>query len=189
MDLAELGITEEELQRRIVDRMCDKLLTTSHFDEDMDEFVGASEFKRALDKEIKSRIEAAAKRVCDQTIGKQLDELVDGLILQKTNEWGEKKGEPVTLVEYLIGYATEYLNEKVNFEGKTKKADSYGSWTPVGNRLAAAIDRHLHYAAETAVKELLASANKTIAGGIEATVRTQLKELSKKFAIEVKKPR
>ena len=41
------------------------------------------------------------------------------MVLQETNEWGERKGKGKTLTEYIVAQAKVYLSTNVDINGKT----------------------------------------------------------------------
>lgn len=95
IDLDAIGITAEELQERVVDRIAERALGD-------DDFSPGSPLKRQIDKEIQERIDLAVTEIADKHILPNVSEYIETLTLQETNKWGEKKGEPITFVEYLV---------------------------------------------------------------------------------------
>jgi hypothetical protein len=112
--------------------------------------------------------------------------MIDNLVLQKTNSWGEKVGKSVTFVEYLIEQAHGYMTEKVDSSGKTKEESGGYSFSGTQTRVAHMIHRHLHFNIETAMKEALATANGSIIKGLEETVKLKLAEILAVLKVTVK---
>ena len=185
-DLEALGFTKEEIAERVIDRITASILTTGATDEDGYGYEVPSEFKRDLDKAVKARIDAEVTRIGDEHILPHIADLIDGVTLQQTNQWGEAKGEPVTFTEYLVERAEAYMTEPVDYNGKTKKESGNFSFSAKGTRVAYMIDKHLHYAIDTAMKKALADANATIAKGLNESVRTAIKNLTVNVKTEVK---
>jgi hypothetical protein len=104
--------------------------------------------------------------------------MVEGIVLQRTNEWGEKTGKSVTFTEYLVERAEAYMTEKVDYQGRSKAEvrDSYG-WKPNQTRIVSLIDQHLQYGIATATEQALKSANERIAEGIKDAVAMKLQEV------------
>lgn len=190
MDLSDLGFTKEELQQKVIDGIVDRFMEARTGDDEGRTWVGDSEFKRKLDKEIQKQIDAAVTKLGESHVAPLLAGMVEGITLQRTTEWGEKKGEPVSFVEYLVQRADAYLREEVNYDGKSKedaarRGDSYG-WKASGTRVATMVHQYLHSAIETAMKQALANANHAIVGGLEQAVKVKLGEVASALKVEVK---
>ena len=57
IDLATLGFTKDELQERVVERICEQLLTSVDYDPDSgDEYPVSSTFQREIEKRIKETL-------------------------------------------------------------------------------------------------------------------------------------
>lgn len=185
IDLESLGITNEEIIDRVVDKLVDNF--SGHYTHYEDEDGShahplAKEFDRIVQLRIKEAVDAKADDVFVPTV----EAFIENVVLQATNEWGEPKGDPLTFTELLVKKAEEYLLEKVNYDGKTKAQAGGYSWKGDQTRIANMIDRHLHFSIETAMKEALKDVNSNIAEGLEKTVKIKLEEWSKKIKLVVK---
>ncbi len=169
-----LGLSTEELTEKLVDRMAEQLLTELVWDEDGNEYRKGSGLKQRLMNTMTKHIDASVNKLADEHVLPKVTEIIEGLVLHQTNAWGEKRGEPITFIEYLIQRAESYMREEVNYEGKTRSENSYGSWSKSGTRVAYMVDKHLHYSIERAMTQALADANKSIAGGINDAVKIGL---------------
>ena len=175
--LEQLGISTEELKDRVVDQLVEKLSTYETYDEDGNEHQVASSFRRQLDKEIERRIHEKVEQIGAEHVLPKLTDMLENFCLQKTNEWGEKKGEALSFTEYLVKAAHEYMTEQVDFAGKSKSEDRFGSWRGNTTRVAYMIDRHLQYSIEVAMQQALKHANESIVEGINKAVQIRLKEI------------
>lgn len=190
IDLKDLGITQEELQERTIDALCERLLSRQVYDPDSGEDSWSdSPFAKKLDERIKSHIDSSVDAVAQEHVLPRVSAMLEGICLQKTNEWGEPKGDPVTFTEYLIQRAEHYLTEKVNFKGESRREDRYGSFSPTQTRVTFLVEKHLHYSIQTAMENALKDANSVIVGGIEETVKLKLKELSSQMKVKLTKER
>jgi len=72
--------------------------------------------------------------------------------------------------------------EPVSYDGKSKSPDNYG-WSPRSTRIVYLINSHLQYSIETAMKNALATANKSIVGGLEAAVKIALQDAQAKIKV------
>jgi hypothetical protein len=173
----QIGITQEELQERVVAGLVEKILG-SKADDDEDRHVRMTVMDEAQ-QVIVEAINAKVDAIAAAHILPRVEAMIEGLVLQQTNQWGEKTGKPVTFIEYLIERAETYMTATVDFEGKAKGEASYGSgWKGKTSRIAFMIDRHLQYSIENALETVLRDANDVIKGGIEEAVKIKLKEIS-----------
>ncbi|WP_414553237.1 hypothetical protein [Stenotrophomonas forensis] len=183
--LESLGFTKEELQERVIARICAKLLEGVGYDEDDNEFTTASQFQRQMQARVREQIETTINTIAEREVLPNVATYIENLTLQETNRWGEKTGEKVTFIEYLTRRAEAYMQEKVNFDGKTKdEADSY-SWSGTQTRITHLVHQHLHYSIDSAMKDALKIANSAIATGIQETVKTKLAEISTTLKVGV----
>lgn len=185
IDLKDLGIGQEELQERVVKMLCDRVLKSKESDDEGEEFEVASEFSQKIEGAVREKINEAVSQIADKHLLPKIADQVETVTLQKTNEWGEEKGDPVTFVEYIIKLAGEYMVEKVDYDGKAKgRGDSYG-WRGTQTRLAHMIDKHLHYSIHQAMKEMLTEANSQLSKGLAETCEVKLKEILTGLKVKV----
>jgi hypothetical protein len=182
IDLELLGMTREELQQRVVERIADSIMTekTSGWSEEDGDYSDTVESKalRSLKTLIKDRIDGRVKQMADEAVLPKVAEMVETITFEETNRWGERlKDKPrLTFREYLLQRADAYMREEVNYEGKPKSGDSY-SWKASGTRVAHMVHEHLHYEIKYAMEQALKSVNSAIAGGIQETVKLKLAEI------------
>lgn len=185
LTLEGLGFTKEQLQERLVETLAERVLSGIVAVVDCGEIQVKSSLHRALEKKTREIIDEKIDALAQKHVLPNVSDYLEDLCLQETNRWGEASGKKVTFIEYLVVRANAYMREEVNYEGKTKKENRYGSWSASGTRVAHMIHKHLHYAIETAMTEALVSANKSIAGGLEEAVKIQLEEVRKKLKVTV----
>ena len=185
LNLETLGFTKEELQERVVERICEQLLSGVGYDPDSDmEFTTASQFHRELDERIKARIDETINAIADREVLPNVAAYIENLTLQETNQWGESKGKSVTFVEYLVQRAQAYMQEQVDWHGKPKGTDGY-SWTGKQTRITHLIHEHLHHSIETAMKDSMRIATGEIARGLHETTRQKLNEIAAGLNVQV----
>jgi hypothetical protein len=187
IDIESLGFTKAELQKRLIDQLCERVLSRVSCDEDGEEVHNDSEFKRALDKAIKARIDETINAIAEKHVLPNVSTYIENLSLQETTKWGAAKGAPVSFTEYLVKRAEDYMLEKVDYEGKCKNESHNSSfWNGTQTRLTHLVHKHLHYSIESAMKNALSIANSAIAQGIQETVKIKLAEISKHLAVGIK---
>jgi hypothetical protein len=176
INLESLGIGKEELIDRVVSKYVEHLRYSISYDEDGEEVRHDSSFDRDIQKKLQAAIDARMSDLATRVIEPRVEEIIAGQVLQRTTQWGEKVGAPVTLTEYLVQRADAYMSEKVDWEGKSKDEKGSYSWTGSQTRLTHLIDRHLQHAIAAAAKEGLANLNASIATSIAETVKMKLQE-------------
>lgn len=180
MTLDELGLTQDQLQEMVVDRIADKCLLSMC----PDEGEVSSTLRRELDATIKATVDTTIQAFGEKHVLPNVTAYVESLTLQATNEWGEKRGEPLTFVEYLVSRAEAYMQEKVSHNGKSKSEDSYG-WSGTQTRITHLIHQHLHFHISTAIQKAVGDVNSQLAKGLAETVQIKLAEIGKSLQITV----
>lgn len=181
--LAQLGLTREEVIERVIARIANDFTHT--LDSDGESFEH-NEVGRRLRDYVQKRIDCKVIELGDRYVLPRVSELVENASLQKTNEWGEKKGAPLTFVEYLVQRAEAYVTEQVDGDGKSRSESNGYGWSGRTTRIAHMVHKHLHHSIETAMKEALAKANSVVAGGIESAVKLGLKTVLADLKVSVK---
>jgi len=184
--LEALGITADTLIDRIVDKCVEQLMTDVSFDEDGEEWRSRSRLAKQLDYRIKRQIDETVNALAERHILPNVAAYIENLTLQTTNQWGEKKGQKVTFIEYLTQRAEDYMQEKVNFEGKSKAEAGAYSWNPSQTRITHLVHQHLHYSIEAAMKDALKVATSSITSGLQETCKVKLAEIAQKLQVTVK---
>ena len=185
--LESLGISKEAIEQKLVEHLAEQLLTEIQYDYDNDnEYRARSQLAKKLDALVKQHIDKTINALAEKHILPNVSSYIENLTLQTTNQWGEKKGTPVTFIEYLTQRAEDYMQEKVNFEGKSKAESGGYSWSGTQTRITHLVHQHLHYSIENAMKDALKVATSSIAVGLQETVKVKLNEVSQKLKVEVK---
>lgn len=177
MNLEELGFTQEELQKRVIERLCEELMYRRTSDGEEAEWMSSTDFRKELDDKIKDGINSTIERLAEEHVLPNVSQQVEEVCLQKTNQWGEAKGESVTFIEYLVFRAERYLTEQVDSRGEGKGEKGGYSWTGKQSRVTYLVHHHLQYSIEQAMKKALDKANSAIAVGIQETVKLKLAEV------------
>lgn len=182
-----IGLTKEELQERVVDGICKKLLIGYQYDSDEG---GAypidTPFTKETKKLIAERITQTVSELAEKHVMPILSDKIENFCLQATNKWGEATSEKLTFTEYLVKRAEEYMLEKVNYDGKSKEESGGYSWSGTQTRLASLIHKHLHYSIETAMKNAMNTANSTLVKALQETAKQKLAEISEVLNVSVK---
>lgn len=188
INLEELGITKDDLIERVVESATATLLSGHTFDEDGEEVQCDSWLRRELDKSIKTIIDASVQRIAEENVKPVVEAKVDSLVIQDTNSYGEKKGEPMTFVEYLVRRAEQWMTEEVDYDGYSKAEkgrDSY-NWRAHKTRCAQIIDKRIEYGVKHAMELAVTNANGTLVAGLAKTAELKLREIADALAVTVK---
>lgn len=177
VSIEDLGISKEELQDRVVEHIAERYVNDTSFDEDgRHEHTRPTKLAERLKVLVTERIDAGLKKVIDEHILVDAEGYLKKMMLQETSSWGEKKGDPYTLIEWLQKRAVSYLTEQVDSRGYDKASGGYG-WTPNQTRLTHIIHEHFQFHIANTLKEVVANANQQIAGGIQNAVKIQLEQI------------
>ena len=204
LTLESLGLTREELQERVIDTICTRMLETEV------EFCGedgntearfqSTKLADALRKTIRRKIDEGINSLALKYVIPNAEALIQNVAMGNTNAWGEPVGPAVGFKEYLAKRAEAYMLEPVDYDGKTKQEGYHSDFKMRSTRLAYMIDHHLHYHVEAAVvqviqlhtqgieqvmQNILKQANNFLVEGIDKAVRANLELLLKSFKAKV----
>lgn len=186
MNIEDLGLSTEKLRELIVERAVERLLTRTQFDEYGDEHETPTRLAASVNDIIKQRIDEKVTELGQKHILPNVTQAIENVTIQKTNEWGEAKGGSMSFVEYLVSRAEAYMTEPVNHNGKSKaESNSFYNWRKSTTRMTHAIDSHLKYSIERAMKQILKDANETLEQSIKTAVEIKLKEITNGIKISV----
>lgn len=184
--LESLGFTQEQLQERVVEKLCQQVLTSVGYDHESDiEFDVKSAFAVTIEKRVKAHIDDTINAMAEKHILPGVSDFIENLTLQATNQWGEKRGQKITFIEYLTQRAEAYMQEKVDFQGKSKGESGSYNWSGAQTRVTHLVHQHLHYSIENAMKDAMRVATSAISTGIQETVKTKLAEISQTLKTKV----
>ncbi len=116
---------------------------------------------------------------CDKVVQSVIEKGVAEWIIQQTNKYGEKKGGPVTFTEYIVGVASAYLNEKVDYQGKRSERDPFSK--KAQSRLTYLLSEHLQYKIQTAMKDAVKIVMAEIAPALATTCELKVKEATEQI--------
>jgi hypothetical protein len=188
VSLESLGITQEELQDRVVELLVSQILSSKAYDEDGEERYQSSRFKKKLEERLQKHITETINSLAEKNVLPNVTAYIENLTLQNTNKWGEAQGQKITFIEYLVQRAEAYIQEEVSYDGKTQREDSY-NWRKNTTRINFLIEKHLQYHMERAMAQALKTANDSIAGGIEKAVRISLEQILNGIKVAVQVPK
>ncbi|MFA5943215.1 MAG: hypothetical protein WC876_01975 [Candidatus Thermoplasmatota archaeon] len=186
LNLEALGFTKDEVLAKVVEAVARSVMESTVLDEDGEEGTMPSTFARSLKEKVQERIDSAVSAVVEKHILPNAEQHIERVTLQKTTQWGEKVGQPVTFLEYLTSRAESYLTEPVSFEGKSKSESKGYSWSGTQSRITHMVHQHLHYSVEAAMKNALSVATSALSQGINDTVKMKLDEVVKQIQVSVK---
>ena len=165
-----------------------RVLNGAEIDE-FDEYgepAGTGRYRQALNALVRSRIDEQIEKQFSEHVAPRVDDLLANLEIKETNRFGEGP-KSYTIREWIDKRASEYLLEKVDYQGKSKSEsrDSY-QWKGACPRAVSIVRQFFYSQMEENIKEAVQNANDQIAGGIEGFVVEALKDLQKKLKVSVK---
>ena len=175
LTLEQLGLSEEKLLDTVAAAVASSVLHGSE-----------SDFVRRMEERVREQIDKSIDEVAAANVLPKITDHLEGLLLQSTNEWGEKKGKPVTFIEYLTARAEAYIAEPVDHNGKPKDRNASYNWRASTTRVAFLIDHHIQYHLDAAIKDALKDVNAKIGAAIVDTIKIQLKSTLNNLKVQVK---
>ena len=91
--LKAVGLSPEELKDRLVNELANRIQAGDA------DWAGIGQDLTAL---VESQVNETVQRLAEEHVLPKVNEYIENLCLQETNKWGEKKGEPVSFVEYRL---------------------------------------------------------------------------------------
>ena len=183
LDLELLGLSKEELQNRVVETIANRMMEKVYQSYDGED-ARPTRLYTKLEQRTQQMIDKGIDDLAQKYVLPNVKDYLENLCLQKTNEWGEKRGEKTTFIEYLTKRAENYMREKVDYEGKGRDEvhQSYG-FDGRTTRVAYMVDKHLHYAIESSMQKAFQSVNSQVAGGLKEAVEDALKRITSSLQI------
>lgn len=183
--LDSLGISNEELLERVVDKIVDNVMHTGSSDDEGSWYGRESELSKRLKQILTERIDVAIRAALETHVLPKAEQMISAMVIQQTNSYGEPKGEPVTLTEHAVKKADEYLMMQVDYEGRdTKKPGEYG-YDPKQTRLCHLVDKHIHKDIAEAVTASMKECTGVVARALHETMRIKLNEAAAALKVQV----
>ncbi len=183
--LEQLGLSVDGVRDVIVNKVSEELF------EQLSRENGEDLESRILEIVRKRTVTLMAERI-DKVIGEaiepRINDIVDNLVFQETNNWGEPKKPAMSLREKALHLAEQWMSEPVNYNGETKKNDSY-NWRKDSTRIIHMVEKRIQFTIEEAVKSAVADLNSKVAGGIADAVKHTMTEMLNKTKVTATLPR
>lgn len=185
--LESLGIKAEDLGERIVDQAVYALLNSTGFDPDNEEETRYdSKFKREIEARIQKAVDEKISALAAKHLVPRVSEMIENANLQKTNNYGEKRGEPLSFIEYLVERAESYMTERVDYAGQSKEeSGSSYNWRDYGPRLTVLMKTHIRTELENITKKAMGDVNSTFAKAVEQCAKDAISAAAETFKISV----
>jgi DNA replication initiation complex subunit (GINS family) len=185
LTLEQLGLTTDGIREIVIDKISANVVDNIMSD-------GGEELEARVLKTVRERTENIIEERIDKVIGEAIEprvaDLVDNLVFQETNNWGEPKKPPMSLREKALHLAEQWMSEPVNYQGQTKKQESY-NWRGDSTRIIHMVEKRIQFTIDEAVKAAVADLNSKVAGGIAAAVKQTMTEVLNKTKVMVTPPR
>ena len=166
IDLQDLGINAEKIQDAVVAEITERILTGERgWDE--------SKFRREMDEQIKKHVQSGLEKVIAAVLQGEITAQIEALKFETTNGYGEKKGEPLTLREWVSKRITEYMNEDVNEKGLSREQDGY-SWKAAGRRAMVLFKVTMREEIQQSINAMWRDGNKPLLDAVQEAVTNQL---------------
>lgn len=185
LSLEALGINSEALTEKLVDRLAERVLEVSGYDDESGEWHGSGAMAKRINAAVQSKIDATVTDIADKHIQPLVAGLIENAVFQETNGWGEPKKPPMTFKEYLAHKSENWLREQVNYKGLTRDEDSY-NWSGKNTRIGHMVHQHLDYHIKDALTKAFTNLNAQVAGGLAQAVKMQLAGVLKGLSVDVK---
>ena len=191
INLESLGMTTECLANRVVEAIANKLLHGIYDDESHFYHSG---IEKGLKEFIVTTIHERINAVAHEIITPAVDKMIEGVIIQETNKYGEIKGEVKTFKEFMCGKAEDYLMEPVDDCGRTQaECQAQGRrWYKQdknGTRIMLVVNEYLGRRVDEAMKESSKSLGAVLIKSLDTSIRGCLKTMAEEIQIKLSMPK
>lgn len=176
MDLAALGVTQEQLLELVVIRLESHILNT--LDGESMLHAAQRQVQTLVDERVSAFLETQVPGIIDGAI-------TSAKILQPRARYGEADKPPITFTEYICQLGAEWLTKSVDYNGRDESGfgGNSGSKQP---RIVWMIHQHLKHDIESAIKRILTDAHAILGTSIQAVVTNELKRIQAAVQVVVK---
>jgi len=176
INLDVLGMTQEELQERVVERIAEKA-----FGNYSEEHEGRHHctLEAAVTAQAQKMVDRAVEELGKNHIIPNVLARLEKMTFQATNEWGERVGKGVTFTQYMAQRAESYLAEAVTSDGK--RPDNYNR--AAQTRIAWLLEQHFSKSIESALSGAAKIMRESLAQGISEAVKVRLEEMSRTLKV------
>ena len=183
----QLGITPDDIADRVAKKIAETMLVSysDEYDDETGETVQTdlpSKFQTLVRARVEAKVSAAVDAISERVVGGMVEERLTALTFPQTNGYGERKGEPLTLLEFIARRADTYLSEQVDSEGRAGR-DCYGSAR--NPRVVWMLEKWLASRIKDDMERALKNANAKIVGGIEEVVKANLADIANRLSAQV----
>jgi hypothetical protein len=179
--LQALGIDPATIRDQVIDAIVTRAMGGYIKGSDYDDDEGYAHPSQ-LAKHVHAHVDKVAAARFAEVIGPITVDMIEKIEFPSTNQYGERRGETLTLREHIAKRAETYLSEQVDGYGKARWEGGNGGSHP---RIVHLIHEHLKYSISGAIEKMLAEANAQIAGGIQAQVKASLDDILAKLKVTV----
>lgn len=183
----QLGITPDDIADRVASKIAATML--AKVVPDYDDETGSeieterpTAFQEMVRKRVARKVEQAVDALAEKYIGSELEGRLETMTFPQTNGYGEKKGDPLTLLEYIAKRTETYLTERVDYQGRA----GYSASTADRTRVVWMLEQFLAERMKEQFSKALATANQQIVDGIAVTMKEKLAEVAAKLRVQVK---
>lgn len=187
--LESLGLSQEEITRRVVNNITEHALRRVVQGEDDDDYTHKpTEFAKAVDEQVKVAIDRAITNIAGRHVLPEIERFIENFWITETNQWGEKKGRTFTFVEYLFDRTQAYMTEMVDTNGKGQtEVSEYQrrEWRGVQPRMLHYMNKQLMDGMVKALGTVVTEARGTLCDSLTEAVQQTLLELTSKVSVKI----
>lgn len=176
-----IGLSQEELQNRVVEQIV-RSFTGDYIGPSFgdDDVWNETQIGQKIRKQFNEIVDAQVEAICSEHLEKKIEDLILATVFQKTNQWGERQGEPMTFKEYLADYAENWLTEKLDRNGKPTSYEGGEA------RITQLIGQHIDYHLTRQLKIALKDWHKVFGEEVGKLVKAQVNKLADRVRVEIK---
>lgn len=173
LTLEQIGLTQEELQQRVIEAIASQLLEENLEDEDGDTYSRKTSLHTKLREAIIARVDEKVGLLATMTTASQLPQYLNDLVFTRTNGYGEAKEPGEKLRAHIDRLVGEYLSVQVTSDGNTARYRD----DKTTSRLEWILGKHVRGLVKEAIDTYLKHAGDIIAGDLREAVTSAIAKL------------
>lgn len=182
ISIEDLGITQEELQARVVDQLCHEI-TGRYDDESEYSYFSENSIKAKMREYLKEIVDKKIREVVDEKVLANFEKYLQELIIKPASRWGEKEGSPVSIEDYIEKTISLTLAEEVDDQGRERDSSSYSYYSSTRPRLKYLIERKISAEIKASFDSVLVDVKASLQSHIEEMVKSKLNKTDISFDV------
>lgn len=172
-----LGVTKEQLLNLVVNNITNEVISESN--------ITHEKIIDQLQIMAIQRVDESLLKICEDYVFPFVEDMVKQITIERTNSFGELKGEPMTLTEYMVEITSNYIFESIDSAGRPKSHREYRHDVKNATRLEYIIDKYQATMIENSIKDALKDMGPILSTRLSQSVKESLEKLINSISSDI----